>query len=125
MRFLSGELLWVGETAGGHELSIRGDFFDEDRLDAACEALALRELSDVEGLWRRIEAFLAASPRGRAAHLLGGRWDMERFCFTNIDDRSVVHDEATFFVDCHLRGDDHNVWVVRVVDGAPVSLHGR
>ena len=125
MRFYSGEGVWVGETADGHEVSIRSDFFDEDRLDPACEALALRELNDISGLWERIEAFFAVSPRSRPAHLLGGKWDLERLSFTNLDAEGVVHEEATCFVDCHLRGDDHSVWVVRIEEGVPVSLHGR
>lgn len=125
MRFWSGEGVWVGETPEGHEVSIRSDFFEDDRLDSACETLALRELGDVAGLWERIQAFLAASPRGRPAHLLGGRWDLARFRFTNIDDEGVVHEDATCFVDCHLRGDYHNVWVVRIEDAVPASLHGR
>jgi hypothetical protein len=124
MRFFSSEGLWVGETADGYELSIRCDFFDPDRLDPACEALARRELSDLTGLWERIQAFFTQSPHSRPAHLLGGRWELERLCFTNIDDEGVVHDTATLFVGCHLRGDDHNVWVVRIEDGAPVSLRG-
>ena len=125
MRFMSSEGVWVGETPEGYEVSIRGDYFDDDRLDSACEALALRELSDIAGLWDRIQAFFAVSPRSRPAHLLGGQWDLERLCFTNLDEEGVVHEEATCFVDCHLRGDYHNVWVVRIEDGVPVSQHGR
>lgn len=111
----------MGETAEGYEVSIRCDFFDEDRLDSACEALALKELSDVPGLWERIQGFFAVSPRSRPAHLLGGQWDLECIRFTNIDAEGVVHDEATCFVNCHLRGDYHSVWVVRVEDGVPVA----
>jgi hypothetical protein len=104
MSFWAGERVWVGVTAEGYEVSIRSDFFDDDRLDSACETLALRELSDVAGLWERIQAFFAVSPLSRPAHLLGGQWDLARLRFTNIDDEGVVYDEATCFVDCHLRG---------------------
>ena len=125
MHFVPNEGLWVGETVGGHALSIRADFFDPDRLDAACEALALRELRRLEQLQVRVEEFLARSPISRPAHLLGGRWDLEHLHFTNLDHQGIVHDEASFSAEYRLRGDDHNVWVVRVEDGKPVKLSGR
>lgn len=124
MRWMSSGGLWIGETTGGQEFAVRGDFFDDDRLDAACEALALRVLDDLDGIQARIDEFLAASPIGRPAHLLGGRWDLEGLLFTNLDAQGIVHDVATCFLNYHLRGDDHNAWVVRVEDGIPVGLAG-
>ena len=118
LRFVNGEGVWIGRTPGGHEVCILGDFF-EDVPDPDCEALAVRELGDLDGLLARIEAFLATA-REPYLDLWGSRrWEVNSLVFARKEDR------PTFIAEYLLERDDYVVWQVRVRDGLPVALGRR
>lgn len=118
LHFITGEGVWIGTAPGGHEVCILGDFF-EDVPDPDCEALAVRELGDVDGLLARIEAFLATA-REPYLDLWGSRrWEVLSLVFSREEGR------PTFIAEYLLERDDYVVWQVRVRDGIPVALGRR
>ena len=113
--YISAEGIWLGRTSENHEICIAGDFF-EDRPDAACEALAIRELMDLPGLLSRIEAFLATVREPYLDQWASRRWEVNSLVF------SMVDDQPTFFAQYLLERDDYTRWLVHVKDGVPVRL---
>lgn len=120
MHFVAREGVWLGRTPGGHEVCVRGDFF-EDVLDRECEALAVRELRDVDGLLARIEAFLATAREPYLDRWASRRWEVLSLAFTKPEQEGP----ATFTAEYLLERDEYTVWQVRVRDGLPVALGRR
>lgn len=118
LHFVTAEGVWLGKTPQGHEICILGDFF-EDVLDRDCEALAVRELSDLDGLLPRIEAFLATAREPYLDRWGSRRWEVNSLVFSREEDR------PTFIAEYLLERDDYVVWQVRVEDGLPVALGRR
>ena len=118
LHFIGGEGLWIGKTARGDEFCIQADFFD-DHPDPECEALAVRELSDFEGLLARIEAFLAIAREPYLDQWASRRWEVNSMVFSREDDR------PTFVAKFLLERDDYTTWLVRVENGVPVALSRR
>lgn len=118
LRFITGQGVWLGATRGGHEVIILGDFF-EDVPDAECEAMAVRELADLDGLLARIESFLATVREPYLDRWASRRWEVSSLVFAREEDR------PTFIAEYLLERDDYVVWQVRVEDGLPVALGRR
>lgn len=118
LHYINGEGVWIGKTPQGHEISILGDFFD-DVPDPGCEALAVRELGDLDGLLARIEAFLATAREPYLDQWASRRWEVLSLVFAREDDR------PTFIAEYLLEHDTYVVWQVRVENGLPVALGRR
>jgi len=118
LRLVNGEGVWIGETPRGDELCILADFHD-DHPDPDCEALAVRELSDFDGLLARIEAFLATAREPYLDRWGSRRWEVHTLVF------SKENGEPTFIAQYLLERDDYTTWLVRVENGVPVALSRR
>ena len=118
IHYIAPEGVWVGKTPEGHEICILGDSF-EDAPDPDCEALAVRELSDLGGLLARIEAFLATAREPYLDQWAGRRWEVLSLVFSKQEGR------PTFIAEYLLERDDYTVWQVRVKDWLPVALGRR
>lgn len=118
LHLINGEGFWIGKTPQGHEIRILGDFF-EDILDPDCEALAVRELSDLDGFLARIEAFLATAREPYLDQWASRRWEVLSLVFAREDDR------PTFIAEYLLERDEYVVWQVRVEAGVPIALARR
>jgi hypothetical protein len=113
---LGAEVAWVGRTSRGDEIWILADFFDDERLDPDCEALAVRELSDLDGLLDRCAAFLADARGPYLDAWTERRWSVNSLVFSREDE------QPTFVVQYLLERDDYNRWLVQVVEGIPTGL---
>ncbi len=118
IHYIAPEGVWVGKTPEGHEICILSDSF-EGAPDPDCEALAVRELSDLDRLLARIEAFLATAREPYLDQWAGRRWEVLSLVFSKQDGR------PTFIAEYLLERDDYTVWQVRVKDGLPVALGRR
>lgn len=118
LRFALGLGFWIGETARGDELLILADFHD-DHPDPDCEAMAVRELGDLDGLLARIDAFLATAREPYLDRWGSRRWEVSSLIFSKEEGRPA------FIAEYLLDRDDYTTWRVRVEDGAPVALGRR
>lgn len=120
MSYVAPERVWLGTTPHGHEICILGDF-SKDALDGGCEALAVRELGDVDALLARIATFLDTVREPYLDPWTSRRWEVLSLVFTRQDEEGP----ATFVAEYLLERDEYTVWQVHVRDGRPIALTRR
>lgn len=119
------EHCWEGMVLDQYEIYIDElSVWDEDgnckeALDPECEALAIKELEDLDGLLARIEVFLETVSEPYLDTWGNREWKLSYFISTKIEGKAI------FIVNYYLIRDDYNMWQVRVEGGHPVSINRR
>jgi hypothetical protein len=116
LRWYFNDQAWLGKI-GGHELLVGGD---SDEIDPECEALAVRELADLDGLLERIAAFLAVASEPYLNQWAERNWEVLSLIFRRDGDGP-----SRFMAEYLLERDEYTVWQVAVQDGTPVALGRR
>lgn len=119
------EHCWEGMVLDQYELYIDElPVWDEngnyrEALDPDCEALAIKELADLNGLLTRIEVFLKTASESYLDTWGYREWKLSYFIATKREEKAV------FIVNYYLLRDDYNVWQIFIEQGNPVSISRR
>jgi hypothetical protein len=123
LSIISGERIWEGKVLDEYDIYIDqepwGDEGFPDGLDPDCEALAIKELEDLDGIMVRVEEFLKTASEPYLDGWGYREWKLFYFLVTKRDG------EAVFIVNYWLLRDDYNVWEVHIKHGHPVLIRRR